>query len=120
MILRRILIIILAVIIISLVGAGLLLYGNRENNVNIYNSQKESNIYKSEEENIVLEETTILAENKTEEVQREEQVQKVDIDVSKNNNEVQSNIVTTKENKVINVITTQMDKTINVVTLQPN
>ena len=119
MILKRILIIILVATIISLVGAGLLLYGNRENNVDIYNSQKESNIYKSEE-NIVLEETTILAENKIEEVQKEEKVQKIDIDVSKNNNEVQNNVVTTKENKVTNVTTTQMDKPINVVTPQPS
>ena len=119
MILKRILIIILVATIISLVGAGLLLYGNRENNVDIYNSKKESNIYKSEE-NIVLEETTILAENKIEEVQKEEQLPKVDIDVSKNNNEVQNNVVTTKENKATNVTTTQMDKTINVVTPQPS
>lgn len=52
-------------------------------------------------------------------MQKEEQVQKVDIDVSKNNNEVQNNVVTTKENKVTNVTTTQMDKPINVVTPQP-
>ena len=105
MILKRALIIILIVTIISLVGAGLLLYGNRKNNVDIYNSQKESNIYKSEEENIVLKETAILTENKTEEVQKEEQVPKVDIDISKNNNEVQNNVVTTNSNlQVINLV----------------